>query len=119
VSSNGNCRRLDPSSLILTSRPHTQHCQFANFWPNNAFLCFRRLLVLQICHLVIFLVPQIKLQSQGLSFSNIDRVQKAIKTLTETDFQSCYEAWKIRWAKCVVLQGCYFEGDCWFKQKIE
>jgi hypothetical protein len=34
-----------------------------------------------------------------------------MKTLTEADFESCYEVWKILWAKCVASEGCYFEGD--------
>jgi hypothetical protein len=34
-----------------------------------------------------------------------------MKTLTEADFQSCYEAWKIRWAQCVASDGYYLEGD--------
>jgi hypothetical protein len=45
----------------------------------------------------------------------LDGVQKAatdaIKTLTEADFQSCYEEWKIRWAKCVASKRCYIQGD--------
>jgi hypothetical protein len=52
---------------------------------------------------VILLVPK------------IDSIQKAvtdaIKTLTEGDFQSCHEVWKIHGAKCVTSEGCYFEGD--------
>jgi hypothetical protein len=32
-------------------------------------------------------------------------------TLIEVDIQSCYEAWKIFWAKCVASEGCYFEGN--------
>jgi hypothetical protein len=44
-----------------------------------------------------------------------DSVQKAvtdaIKTLSAADFQSLYEARKIRWAKCVASYGCYFEGE--------
>jgi hypothetical protein len=59
----------------------------------SAVPCFCRLLVLQICHLVVLLVPKIKIESQGLSFQTLDSVQKAvtdaIKTLTEVDFQSC------------------------------
>jgi hypothetical protein len=60
-------------------------------------------------------VPKIKIYNQGLSFSNADSVQRAVteafNTLTETGFQSWYEAWKILWAKRVASEGCYFEGD--------
>jgi hypothetical protein len=38
-------------------------------------------------------------------------VTDAIKTLKEADFQSCYGAWKFRWAKSVASEGRYFEGD--------
>jgi hypothetical protein len=48
-------------------------------------------------------------------FKHLGSVQKsvtdAIKTLTEADFQSCCEAWKIQWAEVVISEGCYFEGD--------
>jgi hypothetical protein len=35
VSSNGNCRRLHPSSFITRMRPRTQNCQFVNFSCEN------------------------------------------------------------------------------------
>jgi hypothetical protein len=38
-------------------------------------------------------------------------VTETIRILTEADFQPCYDAWKICWAKRVILEGCYFEGD--------
>jgi hypothetical protein len=56
-----------------------------------------------------------KMRVKGYHFQTLDSVQKAvtdaITALTEADFQSCYEAWTIRWAKCVAAEGCYFEGD--------
>jgi hypothetical protein len=61
--------------------------------------------------LFLKLNPRVK----GYYFQTLDSVQKAvtdaIDTLTEADFQSRYEAWKIRWAKCVATEGCYFEVD--------
>jgi hypothetical protein len=46
---------------------------------------------------------KLKLRTKGYHFQTLDGVPKAgtdtIKTLTEADFQSCYEAWKILWAK--------------------
>jgi hypothetical protein len=48
-------------------------------------MCFSRLLIFQIIHLVVLHVPKIKIKSQSL-----DSVQKAvtdaIKTVTEADF---------------------------------
>ena len=32
-------------------------------------------------------------------------------TLTENDFQYCYDQWEKRWNHCVTSQGSYFEGD--------
>jgi hypothetical protein len=40
------------------------------FLAKSAFLCFNRLLIFQIVNLVVLLVPKIKIESQGLSFSN-------------------------------------------------
>jgi hypothetical protein len=63
----------------------------------------------------LYLLPKLKSRVKGYHLQTLDNVQmavtEAIKTLTETDFQSCYEAWKIRWAKCVASEECYSEGD--------
>jgi hypothetical protein len=52
---------------------------------------------------------------KGYFFQTLNSIQKAvtdaIKTITEAYFQSWYEAWKIRWAKCVASEGYYFEWD--------
>jgi hypothetical protein len=62
-----------------------------------------------------YLFPKLKSRIKGYHFQTLDSVQKAvtdaIKTLREADFQSCYEAQKIRWGKCVASEGCYFKGD--------
>jgi hypothetical protein len=62
-----------------------------------------------------YLLPKLKSTVKSSDFQTLDSVQKAvtdaIKTLTEDDFQSRYEAWKILWAKCVASEVCYFEGD--------
>jgi histone-lysine N-methyltransferase SETMAR len=62
-----------------------------------------------------YLLPKLKSRVKGYHFLTLDSVQKSvpdsIKTLTEADLQSCYEAWKIRCAKCVASEGCYFEED--------
>jgi hypothetical protein len=65
--------------------------------------------------LLFSLVPKIKIERQGLLFLTLDSVKEvatdAIKTQTDADFQSRFEAWNIRWANCVTSEGCYFEGD--------
>jgi hypothetical protein len=52
---------------------------------------------------------------KGYNPQTLYSVQKVVtdanKTLSEVDFQSCYDAWKIRYAKCVASVGYYFEGD--------
>jgi hypothetical protein len=62
-----------------------------------------------------YLFPKLNTRVMGYNFQTLDRVQKsvtdAIKTLTQADFPSRYEAWKIIWAKCVASEGCYFEKD--------
>jgi hypothetical protein len=59
------------------------------------------------------LFPELISRIKGHHFQTLDSVQKAvtdaIKSVTEADFQSRYEAWKIRWAKCCASEGCYFE----------
>jgi hypothetical protein len=107
--------RIDPSSFITTARPHTQHCQFVNFWRKSAFVCFRRLLVLQISPYAFYLFPKLKSRVKCCHFQTLDSVQNAvtdaIKTLTKANFQSCYEAWKIHWARGVASEGCCYDGD--------
>jgi hypothetical protein len=65
--------------------------------------------------LKFYLFPKLNLSVKVYYLQTFDSVQKAvtdsIKTLTEADSQSCYEAWKICWAKCVASEGYYFEGD--------
>jgi len=38
-------------------------------------------------------------------------VTDELNTLTENDFQYCYDQWKKRWKHCVTSQGSNFEGD--------
>jgi hypothetical protein len=69
----------------------------------------------RFCTLQFLLVPKIIIESQGLSFLNTLQCSEGCndtnKTLTEADFQSCYEVWKNCWPKSVALEGFYFEGD--------
>jgi hypothetical protein len=61
------------------------------------------------------LFPKLESRVKGYHFHALDSVQKgvtdAIKTLRETDFQTCHVAWKILWPKYVTSEGCYFERD--------
>jgi hypothetical protein len=62
-----------------------------------------------------YLFPKLKSRIKGYHFQTFDSVQEAVtdafKILTEADLQSCYEAPKIRCAKCISSEGCYFKGD--------
>jgi hypothetical protein len=60
-----------------------------------------------------YLFSILKSRANSYHFQIFDSVQKAvtnaINILTEADFQSCYELWKIRWAMCYASERCYFE----------
>jgi len=62
-----------------------------------------------------FLFLKIKRTLKGRRFASIDEIKSAslkkLKTISKTEFQSCFEEWKKRWHKCVISNGDYFEGD--------
>jgi len=62
-----------------------------------------------------YLFPKLKSKLKGHDFGTMENIQKIvtdeINTLTENDFQYCYDQWKKRWNHCVTSQGPYFEGD--------
>ena len=62
-----------------------------------------------------YLFPKLKLKLKGHHLGMIETIQKTVtddlNTLTENDFQCCYDQWKKRWNRCVSSQGSYFEGD--------
>jgi len=62
-----------------------------------------------------YLFPKLKLKLKCHHFGTIETIQKTVthdlNTLTENDFQCCYDQWKKRWNRCVSSQGSYFEED--------
>ena len=34
-----------------------------------------------------------------------------LKAIPKEDFAKCFDDWKIRWHKCIAVEGDYFEGD--------
>lgn len=62
-----------------------------------------------------FAFPKLKKTLKGRRFEDVTTIkQKAIEqllTIPKNDFQSCFQEWQQRWAKCVASQGRYFEGD--------
>jgi len=51
----------------------------------------------------------LKLKLKGHHFGTMENIQKVVTdelhTLTENDFQYCYDQWKKRWNHCVTSQG--------------
>ena len=62
-----------------------------------------------------YFFPKLKSKLKGHHFGTMENIQKIVtvelNTLTENDFQYCYDKWKKRWNHCVTSQGSYFEGD--------
>jgi hypothetical protein len=86
-----------------------------NFWQKSAIPAYGAPYSPDLLPCDFYLFPKLKSRVKVYHFQRLDSVQKAvtdvIKILREADFQSHYEAWKIRWIECVASEGCYFEGD--------
>ena len=63
----------------------------------------------------IFLVPKLKLPHRGTRFQSIEDLKensrRELKSIPENAFKKCFNDWIIRWQKCIILEGVYFEGD--------
>ncbi|EFN78022.1 hypothetical protein EAI_07786, partial [Harpegnathos saltator] len=61
-----------------------------------------------------FLFPKLKRTLKGQRFSTIDEIkaksQIQLKTIPKEAFRQCFSNWKLRWHKCIISQGDYFEG---------
>ena len=62
-----------------------------------------------------FLFPRLKRHLKGRRFEDTEAIKvnatAQLRSISITDFQACFQAWKERWSKCVLSQGEYFEGD--------
>lgn len=62
-----------------------------------------------------FLFPEMKKTLKGRRFDSIDAIKeeslKKLKDIPKSAFERCFENWKKRWQKCIIVQGEYFEGD--------
>lgn len=62
-----------------------------------------------------FLFPKIKNTLKGHRFQDIETIKQnstqQLQAIPNSAFQKCFEDWKHRWAKCVTVNGAYFEGD--------
>ena len=65
------------------------------------------------CDFWLFL--KLKTPLKGSRFETREEIMRnataTLNTIPKEDFQSCFQQWKDRWAKCVQAQGAYFEGD--------
>ena len=52
---------------------------------------------------------------KGKRFAMIEEIKEKSKHqaagVTKSLFQKCFEDWKKRCHKCIISEGCYFEGD--------
>jgi len=67
------------------------------------------------CYFCLFPKLKSKLKSRHFGTMENIHIQKIVSdelnTLTENDFQYCYDQWKKLWNHYVTSQGSYFEGD--------
>ena len=62
-----------------------------------------------------FLFPKLKLPLRGTRFQSIEDIKensrRELKSIPENAFQKCFDDWIIRWHKCIISGGAYFEGN--------
>jgi hypothetical protein len=63
----------------------------------------------------LWLFPKLKRPLKGSHFDSGEDIMrnatKELRSLSEEDFQKCFQQWKERLAKCVESQGAYFEVE--------
>ena len=62
-----------------------------------------------------FLFPKLKLSLRGTRFQLIADIKEnslqELKSIPENAFKKCLHDWLIRWHKCIISGGAYFEVD--------
>ena len=62
-----------------------------------------------------FFFPKLKLPFRGFRFQSIEDIKensrRELKSLPENAFKKCFRDWIIRWHKCIISGGTYFEGN--------
>ena len=62
-----------------------------------------------------FLFPKLKLPLRGTRFQSIEDIKenspRKLKSIPENAFKKCFDECIIRWHKCIITGGAYFEGD--------
>ena len=63
----------------------------------------------------IFLFPKLKLPLRGTRFQSIEHIKensrRELESIPENAFKKCFHDWIIRWHKCIISGGAYFEID--------
>ena len=56
-----------------------------------------------------FLFPKVKTPMKGKHFATIEEIKEKSKqellTIPKSAFQKCFEYWKNRWHKCIIIEG--------------
>ena len=62
----------------------------------------------------LFPFPKLKLPLRGTRFQSIEAIKKnsgqELKSIPENAFKKCFHDSIIRWHKCIISGGAYFEG---------
>ena len=62
-----------------------------------------------------FLFPKLKLPLRGTRFQSTEDIKedsrRELKSSPENAFKKCFDGWIIRWHKCIISGGAYFEDD--------
>ena len=62
-----------------------------------------------------FLFPKLKLPLQSTRFQSKEDIKensrRELKRIPENAFKKCFDDLIIRWHKCIISRGAYFEGD--------
>jgi len=62
---------------------------------------------------VFWLFPKLKRSLRETRFKSIEeikKIEKALMALPERDYLACFQYWKKRWHKYIILGGDYFKG---------
>ena len=62
-----------------------------------------------------FLFPKLKLPLRGTRFQSIKGIKensrRELESIPENAFKKCFGDWIIRWHKCIISGGAYYEDD--------
>ena len=91
--------------FTTTTRPLTLRLQFGNFWRKKNSCTPTTSLQPRSSSMRFLPLPKVEIKVEGSSFrdnrTDTKTVTDNLNTLTENDFQYCYEQWKKRWNRCV------------------